>query len=142
MTGRERDEEIIRRLMDCQSGCEWDGIEQLLADDAVFAMPFIAEKYAGKALIIQRWRPALERMEGVKFFDLAFSPMLEAGWYVVTFRNRCKVKTTGLDYDQMYISLFHVRDGKIAYFAEYFDTLRLAVAQNRVRRIEESRQVD
>jgi ketosteroid isomerase-like protein len=51
------------------------------------------------------------------------------------------VKTTGLDYDQIYISLFHVRDGKIAYFAEYFDTLRLALAQGRVRRVAEAKPV-
>jgi ketosteroid isomerase-like protein len=137
MTNREEDENLIRRLMDSQSRHDWDEILRLLADDAVFDMPFIAEKYHGKEQILERWRPALERMEGVEFFDLAFSPMAEPGWYVATFRNRCKVKRTGMDYDQMYVSLFHVRNGKVAYFAEYFDTLRLALAQKRVRRIEE-----
>jgi ketosteroid isomerase-like protein len=142
MTSWEEDENLIRRLMEGQGRQDWDEILRLLADDAVFEMPFIAEKYHGKELILKRWRPALARMEGVNFYDLAFSPMAEPGWYVATFRNRCKVKTTGMDYDQMYISLFHVRNGKIAYFAEYFDTLRLAVARKRVRRIEEVARLD
>ena len=142
MTSREEDENLIRRLMEGQGRQDWDEILRLLADDAVFEMPFIAEKYHGKELILERWRPALTRMEGVNFFDLAFSPMAEPGWYIATFRNRCKVKTTGMDYDQMYISLFHVRNRKIAYFAEYFETLRLAVAQRRVRRIEEVARLD
>jgi ketosteroid isomerase-like protein len=141
MTRREQDETLIRRLMDCQGRYDWDEILGLLAEDAVFEIPFIGEKIHGKHQIVDRWRPALERMDGVKFFDLAFSPMAEPGWYLATFRNRCSVKTTGLDYDQIYISLFHVRDGKIAYFAEYFDTLRLALAQGRVRRVAEAKPV-
>ena len=142
MINRESDEDLIRRLMVCQGRYDWDEISRLLADDAVFEMPFIGEKIIGKELIVERWRPALERMEGVYFFDLAFSAMAEPGRYVVTFRNVCKVSTTGMAYEQMYISLFHVRAGRIAYFAEYFDSLRLAVAQQRVRPIEEVPKVE
>jgi len=81
-------------------------------------------------------------MAGVKFYDIDIKPMADPGWYAATFRNTCTVRSTGLVYDQMYISLFHVRNRKIAYFAEYFDTLRLAVAQRRVRRIEEVARLD
>ena len=115
MINRESDEDLIRRLMVCQGRYDWDEISRLLADDAVFEMPFIGEKIIGKELIVERWRPALERMEGIYFFDLAFSAMAE---------------------------LFHVREGRIAYFAEYFDSLRLAVAQQRVRPIEEVPKVE
>jgi ketosteroid isomerase-like protein len=136
MTNREEDEDLIRQLIDSQNRYDWDEARRLLADDAVFELPFIGETYVGKERIVERWRPSLERMEGLRFFDLSFSPMAEQGCYVVTFRNVCKVSTTGMAYEQMYISLFHVRAGRIAYFAEYFDTLRLAVALKRVRKVE------
>lgn len=127
------DEELIRALMACQGKYDWDGISNLLADDAVFEMPFIHERFAGKALIIERWRPSLERMEGVNFYDIIIKPMADPGWYMATFRNTCTVRSTGMEYDQMYINLFQVKGGKITYFAEYFDTLRLAVTLRRVQ---------
>jgi ketosteroid isomerase-like protein len=129
----ETDAALIRRLMESQSSYDWDEISNLLDDDAVFEMPFIAERFAGKKQIIDRWRPSLERMAGVKFYDIEIKPMADPGWYIATFRNTCMVQTTGLEYDQMYINMFQVKGGKIVYFAEYFDTLRLAVALRRVQ---------
>jgi len=130
------DEALIRQLMDCQANYDWDEIANLLADDAVFEMPFINERFAGKNLIIERWRPSLERMAGVKFYDIIIKPMADPGCYMATFRNTCTVRSTSMAYDQMYISLFQVIDGKIAYFAEYFDTLRLAITFRRVQTLE------
>jgi limonene-1,2-epoxide hydrolase len=127
------DEDIIRQLMDCQGKYDWDGISNLLTDDAIFEMPFVNERFVGKKLIIDRWRPSLERMNGVKFYDIIIKPMADIGWYMATFRNTCTVRSTGMEYDQMYINIFHVKDGKIAYFAEYFDTLRLAITLRRVQ---------
>jgi ketosteroid isomerase-like protein len=130
------DSGLIRQLMECQSQYDWDGISHLLADDAIFEMPFINQRFSGKHLIIERWRPSLERMAGVKFYDIDIKPMADPGWYAATFRNTCTVRSTGLVYDQMYISLFQVKSGKIAYFAEYFDTMRLAIALRRVAPID------
>jgi ketosteroid isomerase-like protein len=127
------DEDAIRQLMDCQGNYDWDGISNLLTDEAVFEIPFINQRFTGKTLIIERWRPSLERMVGLKFYDIEIKPMAEPGWYIATFRNTCKVRATGAEYDQVYISLFQVKSGKIAYFAEYFDTLRLAITLGRVQ---------
>jgi ketosteroid isomerase-like protein len=129
------DEDLIRALLDCESNYDWDGISNLLADDAIFEIPFINERFAGKQLIIERWRPSLERLAGVKFYGIEIKPMVDPGWYIATFRNTCEVRATGVVYDQMYISLFQVKSGKIAYFAEYFDTLRLAVTLRRVQTV-------
>jgi ketosteroid isomerase-like protein len=127
------DEDLIRQLLDCQSACDLEGISNLLADDAVFEIPFIGQLFTGKAAIIERWRPSLERMAGMKFYDFAFRPMADPGWHIATFRNTCTLRATGAEYDQKYISLFHVKAGKIAHFTEYFDTLRLAVTLGRVQ---------
>jgi ketosteroid isomerase-like protein len=131
----QQEEALIRRLMDRQAACDWDALRDILADDAVFEMPFINERYAGKEEIIARWRPSLERMNGAHFYDIALRPLADAGWYVGRFRNTCTVSTTGLTYDQDYIAMFQVRDGKVAVFQEFFDTLRLAIALKRVERI-------
>jgi len=130
------DEDLIRALLDSESNYDWDGISNLLADDAIFEIPFINERFAGKQLIIERWRPSLERLAGVKFYGIEIKPMADPGWYIATFRNTCEVRATGVVYDQMYISLFQVKAGKIAYFGEYFDTLRLAITLRRVQPIE------
>jgi ketosteroid isomerase-like protein len=127
------DEVSIRRLLEYQGNYDWDGISNLLTDDAVFELPFINERFTGKAQIIERWRPSMERMAGLKFYDIVIKPMADPGWYVATFRNTCTVRSTGAEYDQIYINLFQVKERKIAYFAEYFDTLRLAITLRRVQ---------
>jgi ketosteroid isomerase-like protein len=132
------DEHLIRRLLQCQGSYDWETIAEILADDAVFEMPFIQEKFVGKTQIIERWRPSLERMEGVKFYEIEISPMAEPGHYMAKFRNICSVRATGMVYDQIYLGLFHINSGKIVYFAEYFDTLRLALTLRRVQPLEAS----
>jgi ketosteroid isomerase-like protein len=127
------DQALIARLLDRQSARDWDAVREILAEDAVFEMPFINERFSGRDHIIARWRPSLERMNGAYFYDLSLRPLADAGWYVGEFRNTCVVTTTGLPYDQRYIAMFHVQGGKIVLFQEYFDTIRLAVALNRVR---------
>jgi len=129
------DEALIHSLLRCQSACDWDGVRQVLAEDAVFEMPFINEKFSGRETIIARWRPSLERMEGARFYDVTLRPLADAGWYIAEFRNTCTVATTGLIYDQDYIAMFQIRDSMIVLFREFFDTLRLAVALKRVERV-------
>jgi ketosteroid isomerase-like protein len=130
----QEDEALIRRLLDCQSARDWDGVRRVLAEDAVFEMPFIDETFSGRETIIARWRPSLERMEGARFYDVTLRPLADAGWYIAEFRNTCTVATTGLIYDQNYIAMFQIQDGMIVLFREFFDTLRLAVALKRVER--------
>jgi len=130
------DEDLIRALLASQGNYDWDGMSNLLADDAIFEIPFINERFAGKELIIERWRPSLERMAGLKFYDIEIKPMADPGWYIATCRNTCTVRSTGIEYDQMYINLFQVKAGKIAHFSEYFDTLRLAITLRRVQPIQ------
>jgi ketosteroid isomerase-like protein len=130
------DQAIIQQLMDYQSAADWEGVRGLLTDDAVFEMPFINEKHAGKEVIIARWSPAVARMEGSKFYGLSLRPLAEPGCYVANFQNTCKMRTTGRIYDQAYIAIIHVRNGRVSHFVEYFDTLRLAIATNRVQAIE------
>jgi ketosteroid isomerase-like protein len=129
------DEALIRRLMECQAACDWDGVREILAEDAVFEMPFIKEKFAGRETIIARWRPSLERMDGARFYDVTLRSLADPGFFIAEFRNTCTVRTTGLVYDQDYIAEFQVRDGKVVLFREFFDTMRLALALNRVQRI-------
>jgi len=129
------DEALIRRLLTLQNTYGWNEIATLLAEDAVFEMPFINESIRGRESIISRWRPSLERMEGVNFHDIAVQEMAEPGQYLATFRNICKVRATGAVYDQMYISIFRVKENRITYFAEYFDTLRLALTLRRVQAV-------
>jgi ketosteroid isomerase-like protein len=135
-TGRvDADCALIRRLLQCQASRDWAGLAAAFHDDAVFDIPFIGEAFRGRDEIVARMRPSLERMDGLRFFDLDIRPLAEGGRYVAEFKGSAVVSTTGLPYNQLYIALFEISDGRVLRFREYMDPLVLGVALQRVQRI-------
>jgi ketosteroid isomerase-like protein len=132
-----RDAEIavIKRLLQCQADRDWAGLAAAFDADAVFDLPYIGEAFRGRDEIVARMRPSLERMDGLRFFDFDIQPLAAPGRYVAEFRGSAVVNTTGLAYDQRYIALFEVRDGRVVRFREYMDPLVLGLALRRVQRI-------
>ena len=126
---------LIGRLLRCQETRDWDGLAAAFDADAVFDLPYMGESFRGRDLIVARMRPSLERMAGLRFFDLDIRPLAEAGEYLAEFKGSAQVTTTGLPYDQIYIALFTVRDGRVVRFREYMDPLVLGIALKRAQRI-------
>jgi ketosteroid isomerase-like protein len=131
----EADIDLIKRLQTAQSSRDWAAMAAAFDDDAVFELPYIGESFRGRDEIVARMRPSLERMNGLRFFDFDIRPMAEAGCYVAEFKGSAVISTTGLPYDQIYIALFRIRDGRVVQFREYMDPLVLGLALQRVERI-------
>src|ERR1700722_8188928 len=105
----ERDIALIKRLLESQCTRDWAGLAAAFDEDAVFELPYIGEAFRGRDEIVARMRPSLERMDGLRFFDFTFRPLAAPGGYVAEFKGHALVSTTGLSYDQLYISLFEIR---------------------------------
>ena len=73
---------LFRHLLDCESTRDWTGLAAAFHHDAIFDLPFIGQTYRGRDEIIARMRPALERMDELRFFDFDIKPLAEPGRYI------------------------------------------------------------
>lgn len=130
-----RDENVatVRRYIDAINRWDFDTKQELLAEDAVFEMPFAPEgfqrRFVGRDEILAfvRTIPALidsENLHAVTIETYASDP----GELLAEYRSEMVINTTGATYRNEYLSRFTVREGKITRFAEYYDPIRLVVA--------------
>jgi ketosteroid isomerase-like protein len=108
-------------------------MRELLAEDAVFEMPFAPEgferRFVGRENILAfvETVPALidaENLHDVRLETYGSDP----GEVVAEYKSDMVIKTTGLEYRNDYVSRFTVRGGRVTRFAEHYDPIRLVVA--------------
>lgn len=127
---RERNMEIVREYIEAINAWDFEKKRELLADDALFEMPFAPEPFErsirGKEAILAfvEGIPALidaENLHDVWIDTLAGDP----GEIVCTYKSEMEIKPKRTPYRNRYITRWTVRDGQITYFAEYYDGIEL-----------------
>ena len=130
---REANVAIVRRYIDAINAWDFDTKRVLLAEDAVFEMPYAPEGFdrriVGRDEIIAfvETIPAIidaENLHDVRLETLSSDP----GEIVAEYKSDMVIKPHGVPYRNEYVSRFTVRDGRIARFAEYYDPIRLVIA--------------
>jgi ketosteroid isomerase-like protein len=124
---------VVRRYIDAINAWDFDTKRALLAEDAVFEMPFAPQgfqrRFVGRENIIAfvQTIPAIidaENLHDVRLETYNSDP----GEIIAEYRSDMVIKPHGAEYRNEYVSRFTVRDGRIARFAEYFDPIRLVIA--------------
>ena len=105
---------------------DMDKVNGVWAEDAVQHMPYVPEGWStqvvGRDALIAQYGQWPEVSGQANFTDnLVFYPMLDAQTVFVEYNGVVEILPTGLTYRQIYGGLFHVEDGKITLFREYFD---------------------
>jgi ketosteroid isomerase-like protein len=130
---RERNMAIVMRYIDAINRWDFDTQRELLAENAVFEMPYAPDgferKIAGRddILAFLETIPALVDAENLHDVRLA-TYHSDPGEIVAEYRSDMILKPTNAAYRNEYIGRFTVRDGQITRFAEYYDPVRLIVA--------------
>lgn len=128
-------QDTVRAFLGALEEKDMAAFAEVWADDGVQDMPFSPEGFPkrveGKENIIAHYA-AWPEISGDAAFtdDLVFYPMADAEWVFAEYRGRVEILTTGRVYEQRYGGLFHVRDGKIVLFREYYDPAAFAYAFN------------
>jgi ketosteroid isomerase-like protein len=105
-----------------------DALLDTFHEDAVYEIPYLKMRIEGKAAVEQTMRVMLPNMEGHSYSDVVLQPMLNPQRVLAQMRGRSRIVSTGRDYDQTYICLYEIRDGKVALLQEYVDTQVVASA--------------
>ena len=103
------------------------------ADDAVQDMPYAPEGFpkrvVGKEALIRQYAAWPQNSGKARFTDeIVFYPTRDPNIVITEFHGLSEIVPTGRIYDQRYIGVFHVEDGKITLFREYFNPAALSYA--------------
>ena len=107
-----------------------DAALELLAEDAVWHLPPTAEIPGLDDPRVVRGRDAIHAIQqradeiyDVPTMQVEIRNLLADGdWVVLQYLLRCRA-ANGNDYEQEYVFLFEIRDGRIATIWDYYDTL-------------------
>lgn len=126
-------EQVVRAYIDIMNRLDLDGFADLVTDDVEVALPYAPEPVprhtAGKAAVTALYGGFPSLVAPLGFHDLEITPLPGDGEFLATYRSDSTMLATGLPYRNDYISLFTVRDGRLAAFTEYFDPLVFRQAQ-------------
>jgi ketosteroid isomerase-like protein len=130
---RERNMAIVRRYIDAINRWDFGVKRELLAEDAVFEMPYAPEglkrRIAGRDNILAFVETVPDLVDAENLHDLRLETYhSDPGEIVAEYRSDMVIKPTGAEYRNEYVGRFTVRDGHITRFAEYYDPIRLVVA--------------
>ncbi len=100
---------------------------ELFHEDAVFEYPYAPPGYPqeirGKAAMFERFKDFPKTFQFFEFTDVQMHQTLNPDVLIVEFSCRGQILTTGKPYNQRYISVVQMRDGKIAHYRDYWNPL-------------------
>jgi uncharacterized protein len=110
-----------------------DAARELLAEDAEWHLPPTAEIPGLDDARVVRGRERIHaiQMRADEIYDVPTMQveirnlLAEGDWVVLQYLLRCRA-ANGRDYEQEYVFLFEIRDGRITTIWDYYDTLQVA----------------
>ena len=122
-------EQTVRNFLDLLSKKDMENWIELWTEDAVQDMPFSPPEFPsrleGKEAIARHYSSLPSAVGKMDFLKLKLYPMQDLNWILAEYRGEIEVLATGRLYNNSYCGLFHLRDGKIALFREYYNPLTL-----------------
>jgi ketosteroid isomerase-like protein len=112
---------------------DMDRVDAVWAEDAVQEMPYAPEglpkRVVGRAALIAHYAAWPRNSGRARFTDeIVFYPTRDPSIVFAEYHGVCEIVPTGRTYDQRYGGLFHVENGRITLFREYFDPNAFALA--------------
>ncbi|MEM7049598.1 MAG: nuclear transport factor 2 family protein [Acidobacteriota bacterium] len=123
---RQQTEQAVRGFLTALEDKDMERFAELWSDDAVQDMPFSPDGFPkrvhGREGLIAHYAAWPENSGEADFTSqLVFYPMVDPEKVFAEFRGRVEIVPTGRLYEQTYGGLFHVENGKIRLFREYYD---------------------
>ncbi|MGZ4792473.1 MAG: nuclear transport factor 2 family protein [Ilumatobacteraceae bacterium] len=119
---RRRNEELVQRLLNTIETGSTSAIWSFFADDGVVEFPFTGARYTDFASFDAALAPFFAALVGFTYTLPLFEPLDDPNALIAKYKAHASINFTGKMYDQTYITEVHVRHGKVASWAEYFDT--------------------
>jgi len=110
-----------------------DGWLALLDDEVVADTPFSPKgdptRFSGKEAVERRFADARRRMPALRFYDQEILATEDPQRWLVTNQSE-GTRGDGKPYANTYCWILHIRDGKVVWWAEYFDPQQLVAVRS------------
>lgn len=120
--------QVVERFFEKLESFDIEGFAENFAENGRQVMPFspagFPDSLEGRSAIYNQYKGMPQNFKSMKFVDRAIRETSEPGEFVATWRGEIELASGGR-YDNTYIGLFQVRDGKLVQFTEYFDPIVL-----------------
>ena len=133
MIVRQRTRDTVLAFLEGLEAKDMDRVNALWAEDAVQEMPYspdgFPKRVAGRDALIAHYAGWPENSGEADFTSrLVFHDTTDPEVVFAEYRGRAEIVPTGRTYEQTYGGLFHVADGEIHLFREYYDPAAFAYA--------------
>jgi hypothetical protein len=119
---RRRTERVFLQLLHAIESGSTTAIWSFFDDNGVIEFPFTGARYTDFASFDADLAPVFAVLQALKFTDPVFVPLADPNALIAQYKAHGDVTFTGKPYDQTYITEVHLRHGKVASYAEYYDT--------------------
>lgn len=123
---RRKSRDVVLAFLTGLEDKDMERVNGVWAEDAVQEMPYVPNGFpsrvAGKEALIRQYAAWPQNAGKANFTNgIRFYPTLDPEIVAVEYRGVSEILTTRRTYDQRYFGVFHVENGKIQLFREYFD---------------------
>jgi hypothetical protein len=122
---RRRTEAVVRQFLDTIQTRSTSAIWDEVAEGGSIEFPFLGATFTDFASFDAVIGPLLAVLGGLTYSGFAFEGLEDPNALIAKYTGHAVVTFNGKSYDQTYITEVHVRRGKIASYAEYFNTAML-----------------
>lgn len=122
---RDRNLQVVQTFYSLLEAKDIDSWIELWDAKGVQEMPFSPQGFPtrleGKDAVYRQYSSLPKNYTSMKFPNLVIYPMLDPNLVLAEYRGEIQIAATGKQYNNRYIGLFRLRDGKIVLFKEYFN---------------------
>lgn len=116
--------EIVQKGYECFGTGDVEGLLSLFSEDIIWSVPEIenapfAGTRSGTAAVAEFFTQLVESEDLTRFEPLEF--IAEGDKVVVLGESAATVRSTGKTYETEWVQVFHLQDGKVTEFKEFFD---------------------
>lgn len=124
--------DVVRRYLDAVGSLDLPALATTFADDVVMDLPFAPPGFPRRvegADVVAFFDGLPAMITPLNFRDYAIESVDgDPGSVVAHYASDARILATDLPYRNQYVSRFRVVDGRITWFAEYFDPIALVEA--------------
>lgn len=118
---------MLRQALGDRLAADATTFVQMMAEDGVMEFPYAppgaVRRLEGRAAVERHLGSLAGLIEFDRMIDLVVHDTRDAGVVVLEFGCTGRGVATGAPYDQRYVSIIRVRDGRITHYRDYWDPL-------------------
>ena len=124
-------QQVFLQHLDCLATGRAEDWVRLFTVDGVLDFPYAPAGFPGRVTGHEQLRAHITGFVeefGVAFDDVTFHDTVDESLVIAELRGHGTSRTTGLPYEQVYVSIVRTKDGLIEHYADYWNPLALTAS--------------